>query len=57
MITLFNFNVLSSGTISNQNKLRSQGSKITIKLPYVITYVCQNFGIRDARRQMPKNKC
>ena len=31
-----------------------QGPAITIKLPYVITYVCQNFGIRDVCGQIPK---
>ena len=31
-----------------------QGTTITIKLPYVITYVCQNFGIRDVCFQIPK---
>ena len=31
-----------------------QGSTI-IKLAYVITYVCQNFGVRDVRGQIPKN--
>ena len=36
--------------ISNQG----QGLTITIKLPYVITYVCQNFGVHDVRRQIPK---
>ena len=32
-----------------------QGSTITIKSPYVITYVCQNFVVSDARGQIPKN--
>ena len=31
-----------------------QGSTITIKSPYVITYICQDFGVRDVRRQIPK---
>ena len=32
-----------------------QGSIITIKSPYVITYVCQNLGIRDVRGQIRKS--
>ena len=31
-----------------------QGSTIIIKLLHVITYVCQNFGVRDVRVQIPK---
>ena len=31
-----------------------QGSKITIKSPCMITYMCQNFGVRDKRGQMPR---
>ena len=36
---------------------QSQGSRITINLLYVITYVGQNFGVRDVRRQrqVPKS--
>ena len=34
-----------------------QGSTITIKSPYVITYVRQNFGVRDVRGQIPKSLC
>ena len=30
-----------------------QGSTITIKLQYVITYLCQNFGIHDVHGQIP----
>ena len=32
-----------------------QGSTITIKSPYVITYVSQNFGVRDVPGQMSKS--
>ena len=32
-----------------------QGSRITMKSPYLITYVCQNFGVRDARGQIQKS--
>ena len=32
-----------------------QGSTVIIKSPYVITYMCQNFGVRDVRGQMPKS--
>ena len=32
-----------------------QASTITIKSPYVITYACQHFGVRDARGQIPKS--
>ena len=35
-------------------KIRVQGSTINIKWPYEITYVCQNFGVRDVRGQIPK---
>ena len=31
-----------------------QGLTITIKSPYVITYVRQTFGVRDVRGQVPK---
>ena len=31
-----------------------QGSTITIKLPFMIMYVCQDFGISDVRLQIPK---
>ena len=31
-----------------------QGSTITIKLLYVITYVCQNFGVHNVHGQIPK---
>ena len=31
-----------------------QGSTITIKSPYVITYIRQNFGVCDVRGQIPK---
>ena len=30
-----------------------EGSTITIKLLYIITYMCQNFGIRDILGQIP----
>ena len=32
-----------------------QGSTVTVKSPYVITYVCQNFGVRDVHGQTPKS--
>ena len=32
-----------------------QSSTITIKSPYVITYLCQNFGVRDVRMQIPRS--
>ena len=32
-----------------------QGLTITIISPYVITYVCQNFVVRNVREQIPKN--
>ena len=32
-----------------------QGSTITIKSRHVITYVCQNFGVRHVRGQIPKS--
>ena len=32
----------------------NQGSTITIKSPCMITYMCQNFGVRDKRGQMPR---
>ena len=32
-----------------------QGSTITIKSLYVITYMWQKFGVRDVRGQIPKN--
>ena len=32
----------------------NQGSTITIKSPCMITYRCQNFGVRDKRGQMPR---
>ena len=31
------------------------GSTIIIKLPYVIMYVCQNFGVPDIHGQIPKS--
>ena len=31
-----------------------QGLTITIISPYVITYVCQNFVVRNVREQIPK---
>ena len=31
-----------------------QGSTVTLKLPYMMTYVCQTFVIRDVRGQIPK---
>ena len=33
----------------------AQGSTISLKSPYVITYVCQNFGVHDVRGQIPKH--
>ena len=33
----------------------TQGLAVTIKLPFMITYGCQNFGVRDARAQTPKS--
>ena len=33
-----------------------QGSKITIKLMYVIKYACQNFGVCDMGGKIPKNR-
>ena len=30
-----------------------QGSTIIIKLPYVIAYMCQNFGLCEVRGQIP----
>ena len=33
----------------------SQCSTVTIKSPYVITYVCQNFGICDVRGKITKS--
>ena len=38
-----------------QNQSLMQGSTITIKLPYEIKYVCQNFGIHDICAQIPKS--
>ena len=35
-------------------KLQLPSSTVTIKLPHVITYVYQNFGVRDVRGQIPK---
>ena len=32
-----------------------QGSTISTKLPYVITYLCQNFGVCDIHGQIPKS--
>ena len=32
-----------------------QGSIITIKLPCVITYVCQKFGVHEVHGLLPKN--
>ena len=31
-----------------------QGSTLTVKSPYVITYTCPNFSVRDVRGQIPK---
>ena len=36
---------------------RMQGLTITIKSQYVITNVCQNFGVRDLRGQIPNSMC
>ena len=36
-------------------RLYLQGSTIIIKLTYVITYVCQNFGVHDIYVQIPKS--
>ena len=33
----------------------TQGSAITLKLWYVITSFCQNFGVCDVRGQIPKS--
>ena len=35
--------------------MNDQGWAITMKLPYVITYVCQNFDARDVRGEIPKS--
>ena len=35
--------------------LSIQGSTVTIKSPYEITYVCQNFDVRDVHGQTPKS--
>ena len=35
--------------------LSIQDSTITIKLLYMITYVCQNFDIHDVQGQIPKS--
>ena len=32
-----------------------QGSTVSIKSMYVITYACQNSGVRDALGQIPKS--
>ena len=49
---VFIFNVL---LYLAQSLTPIQGSIITIKSPYVITYVCQNFGVRDVFGQIPKS--
>ena len=43
-----------SGGIDEQQRA-VQGLTITKILPYVITYVCQKFGVRDKRGQIPKS--
>ena len=43
-------NLVNHGMIKNIQ----QGLTIIIKSPYVITYVCQNFDVRDIRGQIPK---
>ena len=35
-------------------QLLRQSSTVTVKSPYVITYACQNFGVRNVRGQIPK---
>ena len=34
---------------------KTQSSRITIKSPYVIIYVCQNFDVRGVLGQIPKS--
>ena len=34
---------------------RKQGSTVTIKSPYVITYMCQNFAVREVHWLTPKS--
>ena len=41
--------------ITNLWRDSRQGSTIIIKLPYLISYVCQSFGVRHVRGQIPKN--
>ena len=58
---LENFERLSSWKLSFElyqnccNLHIRQGSTIIMKLPYVIMYVYQNFGIRDIHGQIPKS--
>ena len=49
---------LESQLGENENyaaKGREQNSTTTIKLPYEITHVCQNFGARDMCKQIRKS--
>ena len=49
---------LESQQGENENyasKGREQNSTTTIKSPHEITHVCQNFGVRDMRKQIRKS--
>ena len=54
-MTIHFHQVGNSKTVLINNGLHLQGSTITMKLPYGITYVYQNFGVGDGHGQIPKN--
>ena len=54
-LILFYFAFFKIWIYSMQGWTATQGSTTTIKSPHVITYMCQIFGIRDIRGQIPKS--
>ena len=39
----------------SSDSIINQGLKITIKLSYLITYMCQNIGVHDICGQIPRS--